>query len=61
MIGRIVAGFVVIMVGVALLPEFSNMVKSPCHYEPEKKEDKPHRQTYLEYFRERRMIEKGGW
>lgn len=53
MISKIVSGMIVIFVGVSLLPEFAN-----GRYYISKPEEKPHRQTYEEYVRERLSVER---
>jgi len=60
MLSKIISGFVVIMVGTSLLPEFANksngLIGWTIDKEPEKQE--PHRQTYLEYVKERLEVER---
>lgn len=54
MIGRIISGFIVILVGTTLLFEFAK----PCQLIGVTFEEKPHRQTYEEYVQERLRIER---
>jgi len=57
MLSKIISGFVVIMVGTSLLPELAkpnNLIGWTIDKEPEK----PHRQTYLEYVKERLEVER---
>jgi len=57
MIGRIMSGFIVILVGCVLLPEFAkptNLIGWTIDREP----GKPLRQTYLEYVKERLEVER---
>jgi hypothetical protein len=56
MLNKLIGGFVVIMVGVSLLPEFAKP-NSLIGWTIDK-EDKPKRQTYEEYVRERLEVER---
>jgi hypothetical protein len=58
MIQKMINGFIVILIGSYLMPEVARQVKY-CNTESIIQiEEKPHRQTYLEYVKERLEIEK---
>jgi len=57
MIGKLIGGFIVILVGTSLLPEFHkglDLIGWTVDKEPEKER----KQTYLEYVKERREVER---
>lgn len=52
---NLVGGFVAVLVGVSLLPEVSGLVQWRME---ENIETKTHKQTYIEYVRERLEVER---
>jgi hypothetical protein len=59
MLNKIISAIVVIGVGATLLPEIVNQVgHSAYYYKEEEKIEKPHKQTYLEYVKERLEVER---
>lgn len=59
MIQKLIGGAIVILVGTALLPEVARQVRnSPVIFEKPLKPLPPHRQTYLEYVKERKEVER---
>jgi hypothetical protein len=58
MIQKLIGGAVVILVGTSLLPEVARQVRGyPTIFE-KIPNPKPHKQTYLEYVKERLEVEK---
>ena len=58
MIQKLIGGAIVVLVGVALLPEVARQVRGyPTIFE-KKEKIPPHKQTYLEYVKERLEVEK---
>ena len=57
MINKIISGFIVIMVGVSLIPEINKGINL-IGWTENKKPEKPHRQTYEEYVKERLAVER---
>ena len=61
MIQKLMGGFIVILVGMSLLPEVARQVRDyPTIFEKSSQPKPPvsHRQTYLEYVKERLEVEK---
>ena len=58
MLSKLISGFIVIMVGISLLPEFANPSNELISWTIDKEPQKPHRQTYLEYVQERLEVER---
>lgn len=60
MLNKIISAIVMIGVGVTLLPEIVNQVGNSAYYykEEEEKIEKTHKQTYLEYVKERLEVER---
>lgn len=62
MIGRIITGIITIMIGVTLVSEISHFNNGlnlvGWTLDDSKEKDKPHKQTYLEYVKERLEVER---
>ncbi len=58
MLSKLIGGFIAVMVGVSLLPEFSKPVNLMGWTIEERHNLKPHKQTYEEYVRERLEVER---
>jgi len=59
MMQKLMGGAITILVGISLLPEVAKQVRGyPIFFEKTTHPSTPHRQTYLEYVKERLKVEK---
>jgi hypothetical protein len=56
MLNKIISGMIMISIGTVLLPEIMNQVGHSAYYY--KEEEKPHKQTYLDFVKERLEVER---